>query len=189
MAAKESKPAEAEAPSTAEAAAPAAAGKGGGIKGWLPLITNILLMPVVAYAVTKFVLLPKLHVQARTTTETAEPHADSRGAEKAGPAGKVKYTVPLSGKVLVNLAGTMGSRYLLANLTLVSTNPELEEAVKKGDAELRDAAASALSSKTIADLEKPGARNVIRSELMTVFNNVLGSGMVTEIYLTEFAIQ
>ncbi|MGH7973851.1 MAG: flagellar basal body-associated FliL family protein [Limisphaerales bacterium] len=41
----------------------------------------------------------------------------------------------------------------------------------------------------MADLEKPGARNLIRSELISGFNNILGGPLVQEIYLTEFAIQ
>ena len=100
-----------------------------------------------------------------------------------------EVTVPLSGKVLVNIAGTMGTRYLLANVTLVGTQPTLRELVDKNDAELRDVAAGVLASKTIADLEKPGARNLIRTELISVFNTVLGEGAVTELFLTEFAIQ
>ena len=55
--------------------------------------------------------------------------------------------------------------------------------------QLMDLANSTLSSKTIADLEKPGARNVIRAELTTVFNNALGGSAVQEIYITELAIQ
>ena len=50
-------------------------------------------------------------------------------------------------------------------------------------------AMGALSSKTLADLEKPGARNLIRTELINGFNNVLGDNSVQEIYITEFAIQ
>ena len=52
-----------------------------------------------------------------------------------------------------------------------------------------DAAASTLASKTIIDLEKPGARNMIRTELVAAFNTVLGGNEVSEIYLPEFAIQ
>ena len=37
----------------------------------------------------------------------------------------------------------------------------------------------ALSSKTLADLEKPGARNLIRTELINGFNNVLGDNSVS----------
>jgi flagellar FliL protein len=55
--------------------------------------------------------------------------------------------------------------------------------------QLKDLATGTLSSKTISDLEKPGARNVIRAELMTVFNNALGGPLVQEIYITELAIQ
>ena len=52
-----------------------------------------------------------------------------------------------------------------------------------------DLANGALMTKTIADLEKPGSRNVIRSELLTVFNNALGGPVIQEIYITEQAIQ
>jgi flagellar basal body-associated protein FliL len=50
-------------------------------------------------------------------------------------------------------------------------------------------ACGVLSTKTLADLEKPTARNLIRTELISGFNNILGEAMVQEIYLTEFAIQ
>jgi flagellar FliL protein len=57
------------------------------------------------------------------------------------------------------------------------------------DAQLRDMAQSALSTKTLVDLEKPGARNLIRNELISGFNNILGDGTIEEIYFPEFAIQ
>jgi flagellar FliL protein len=50
-------------------------------------------------------------------------------------------------------------------------------------------ACSSLATKTLADLEKPGARNLIRNELITGFNNILGDSSVQDIYFTEFAIQ
>ncbi len=36
-----------------------AAGGGGGIKAWLPLILTMLLMPALAFGVAKFVILPQ----------------------------------------------------------------------------------------------------------------------------------
>jgi hypothetical protein len=41
----------------------------------------------------------------------------------------------------------------------------------------------------MSDREKPGARNVIRAELLTIFNNALGGPIIKEIYITEMAIQ
>ena len=170
------------------AAAPEAAG--GGLQAWLPLAANLVLMPVLAFATFHFLILPQL----RATHTDGEPsavtngHTDEKSGTGSGKAGG-QLTLPLGGKVLVNVAGTMGTRYLLAQLSLVSSNPDLKALMEKHDAALRDAACSALSVKTIADLEKPGARNLIRTELISVFNNILGDGAVSDIYLTEFAIQ
>lgn len=181
-----------------DAAAPAS----GGFKSWLPLLLNLLLMPAVAYAMTTFVLLPKMKAGAAAPAAAAEhgekPEAKSHEPKKSDGAhgkdggkdsAKGGATVALPGKVLVNVAGTSGTRYLLANMTLVGKSANLKAAVEKNEAQLRDVASGALASKTIADLEKPGARNLIRSELISVFNNVLGAGSISEIYLTEFAIQ
>ncbi len=173
---------------------------GGGLKAWLPLIISIVTMPVLAFATTRFVLLPKLqHSLAANpgeaaaaegssgaTTEAAAP-AKGEGA-KAGAGAKAKVMVPMS-KMLVNVAGTMGTRYLMTSVTLVGNTPDFEAKIKENKDQLMDLATSTLSSKTISDLEKPGARNVIRSELMTVLNNALGGPVVQEIYITELAIQ
>jgi flagellar basal body-associated protein FliL len=83
----------------------------------------------------------------------------------------------------------MGSRYLLASLTLTGATADFEDVIKLHQAQLIDLAAGILSSKTVADLERPDARTIVRGELLTVFNNALGAGTVQDIYLTEFAIQ
>ena len=92
-------------------------------------------------------------------------------------------------KLLVNVAGTLGSRYLLVSISAESTDPDFQQKMTDNDPALRDMASSALASKTLADLEKPDERNLIRTELLTGFNNILGSDEVQQLYLTEFAIQ
>jgi flagellar protein FliL len=177
-------------------AKPAEAAGGGGIKAFIPLIANVLLMPVFAYVMTVFVLLPKMNgsVAAQAKTEHAEAAEGGHGAAPAESGGKhgggkEKISVALPGKVLVNVSGTAGTRYLMAGLMLVGTSAELKEAIEKNDAQLHDVAGSVLATKTITDLDKPGARNLIRTELISAFNGILGEGRVKEIYFTEFAIQ
>ena len=178
-----------------EDASPAASPRAssGGIKPWLPLLANLVLMPVMAYVTIVLVLAPRLNgtaASAKGEHGTEKASGKAAGGESKDPAGhKEKVKVPLKGKVLVNLAGSQGTRYLLANITLVGTSPELKALVEKNDDELRDAASSVLCTKTINDLEKPAAKNLIRAELISVFSNILGSGMIDEILLTEFAIQ
>ena len=219
------KPADAAKP--AEAAANGAGG--GGIKAMMPLILNIVLMPAIAFAMTQFVILPKLNSKAATGAHgdsgaagdeaAADAHGDEKadsahgdekadkghGDEKADKAhgdekadkghGDAKPTkggkilVPLSQRIIVNVAGTMGTRYLAAGVTLVGTKSGIKKIVEEHMDQLRDAISAALSNKSILDLERPGSRNLIRSELVTVCNSVLGDNWVMEVYLTEFAVQ
>jgi flagellar basal body-associated protein FliL len=103
--------------------------------------------------------------------------------------GKEKVLAPLSKKILVNVAGSMMTRYLTMSLTLVGNTPDFKDRINKNMDQLMDLATGTLMTKTIADLEKPGERNVIRSELLTVFNNALGGPVIQDIYITEQAIQ
>jgi flagellar FliL protein len=184
-------------------AAPAAAPAAGGKAAWLPLAITVLTMPVLAYAMTAFVLVPKMQKAlgaappaeaevgkpAGEHGEAAKPAEKDDGHGKAGAtSGKAKYAVPLS-KMVVNVAGTAGTRYLMTSVTLVGANPDFKSTVEDNRDHLLDLATGALSGKTIADLEKPGARNQIRSELLSMFNTALGENAVKEIYITELAIQ
>src|SRR5580704_2214248 len=70
------------------AAAKAAAPASGGIKAWLPLIVAVVTMPALAYATTKFVLLPKLEhsisqpKSGAATGAATEPEAAGKEGEK-----------------------------------------------------------------------------------------------------------
>lgn len=167
-------------------AASAAAASAGGFKAWLPLIIMAVLMPALAYALTTFVLVPKL--QKGLGVSGAAPAADASSKPKKETADAKKESVAMN-KLLVNVAGTMGARYLLVSLSVVGSGADFKAQMDSHDAQLRDMAQSALSTKTLADLEKPGARNMIRNELISGFNNILGDGTVEEIYFPEFAIQ
>lgn len=185
-------------PEKTEAAAKPEAPAGGGIKAFLPLILTLVVMPALAYALTTFVLLPKLQkglgvegVHAREG-EQAEGggHGGGHGEAKPGAkdSGKPRTKVTLN-KVIVNVSGSLGTRMLLASFTLAGNAADFKGKIEEYNDQLRDVAASTLGSKTIADIEKPDARNTIRAELITQFNGVLGPNTVQEIYITEFAIQ
>jgi flagellar FliL protein len=151
-------------------------------RAWLPLGVALLAMPALAYVTTTFVLVPRMQKALRSpATVPAESGKEAR--VDAANAGKEGLPPPGAGqsvtlnKLLVNVAGTMGSRYLLTSITLL------------GEPQIRDMASGILNTKTIADLEKPGARNLIRGELLAGFNTIMGNSAVREIYFTEFAIQ
>jgi len=162
---------------------------------WLPLGVAIILMPLLAYLTTTFVLVPRMQKALRPSQAVAVDPVRSPRTEVAGKAekdvlvpGDTKQSATLN-KLLVNVAGTMGSRYLLASLTLIGDAPDFSARVGQHEPQLRDMASGILNTKTIADLEKPGARNLIRGELLAGFNTILGKSVIQEIYFTDFAIQ
>jgi flagellar FliL protein len=179
------KPAE-ETPKPAEQKqfAPPPVKSGGG--NWVPLIANIVLMPVIAWALTTYVLIPRIQ---SGQGNGVVPEASSSSSASAKGAAKGKITVPLNGRVLVNVGGTAGTRYIVAAISLVGKKLDLKQQIEENNAQLLDAAASILGAKTISDLEKPGLRNIVRAELIAAFNDILGKETINDIYLTEFAIQ
>ena len=173
-----------------QTSAPSPAG-GGGLAAWLPLAITIVAMPALAFATTHFLLLPKLQ---KVTTEatpsgTAATDTSASGDGEAKPSAVGDDHLARMEKVLVNVAGSMGSRYLMVKMTLASKQSKIKEAVKAREDQLVDLAGNVLSMKTITELDAPGARSIIRSELISLFNNALGEVKIHDIYFNEFAIQ
>jgi len=186
-----------------------AAAKGKG--GMLPLILTIVLMPVMAFVMTNFVLLPKIQkaIVASASSAGVEMGEDGHGAEgeshddadghgaddgHGGEEGAAKLskgdraTYDLQ-KLIVNVRGTMGTRFLMASFTLVGKGSAFVTLCENNDAQLRDVAMGVLAGKTIQDLEKPDSRNMVRTEMISTFNTALGKPAVKELFITEFAIQ
>ena len=180
----------------------------GGIKSMLPLILNIVLMPVMAFLMTQFVLVPALNkagAAGKQPVEVAGDHPTEHGGEAVHPTessggsnhdnpgsgshgGGVPMTVMLK-SATVNVAGTMGGRLMMATVGLRGSRPKFDELVKDREEDLRDATSTLLQTKTLMDLEKQGSRNIIKSELKAAFLKLLGPGTFTDVVLPELAIQ
>ena len=171
-------------PAANEATPPAPAPAG--FKPWLPLLITTVFMPVLAWGMTQFVILPQLQQGLGISAPAGAPAAAK--ANKKDAKKEKSISVPMN-KLLVNVADTMGARYLLVSLSLVGSGPDFQAKITEHDAQLRDIASGVLGSKSLADLEKPGERNLIRNELISGFNGILGDSAIQEIYLPEFAIQ
>src|SRR6185295_1102296 len=112
-----------------------------------------------------------------------EGHEKKEGKGTSGKGGK-KQSFQIA-KLIVNVSGTAGTRYLMTSATLVGVKPDFKDLMEENKDQVLDLTIGSLSTKTIADLEKPGARNQIRSELISIYNNAFGANLVQEIYFTE----
>jgi len=170
--------------------APAAAAPGAKAPNiWLPVIVVIVLMPAISFAMTQFVLIP--HIQSSLGAQQANAaSADGKGGTKADANKPAKPTFSYQfDDIVVNLSGAMGTKYLKTSFALFSSNPDLQTIVTDNKSHLLDVALNVLSSKSMADLEAPGSKNLVRNDLITNFNQALNSEVIEQIYFSEFVVQ
>jgi flagellar FliL protein len=177
------------------AAAPAAEPAPGGLKAWLPLIAAIVVAPALTWAVGQFVLIPNLQKKlaaAPTGEETAAAPAEGGKAEgkggKEGKDGKEAASYEFQ-NVVVNLAGTMGTRYLKTSFLVTGAEPNIKGTFEANKPKLTDVTLNVLSSLSLADLEEPGAKNVLREKLVTAYNQALGHKVADQVYFSDFVVQ
>jgi flagellar protein FliL len=204
MAAKpEAKEAPAAAPEksgTAPAEVPKKPSKLAGLKVWLPVGLAVVVAPATCWAVAEFVLLPRLQQkltavvalgpEGAALAQTAAPaHAEKKGHGEKEAGGGAGDTYEFT-NVVVNLAGTMGTRYLKTSFVVTGTKPDtIKAAFEENKARLTDVTLGVLSSLSLADLEEPGAKNVLREKLVTAYNQALGSAVAEQVYFSDFVVQ
>jgi len=195
-----------EAPPAAAAAAPAdaAAGakKSGGMMATLiPVVVVIVLAPAISWAVAQFVIVPQLRKGLSAPVEEhAAPAAEagSHGAakpEKEGGHGKKGEASAGAGNtytfenLVVNLAGTMGTRYLKTSFMVTGADATLRAQFESNKPKMLDVSLNVLSALTLSDLEEAGAKNIIREKLGAAYNQALGRKVAEQIYFSDFVVQ
>ena len=186
----------------APAPAPEAAPKGGGFGAMLPALIAIVVAPAVSFAVAEFVLLPRLQAklgkaaaapaQAAPAGSHDEVPADEPAEEGKGGAhggGKAVENYEFT-NVVVNLAGTMGTRYLKTSFVVTGVGGRgTKSAFEAQKAKLTDITLSVLSALTLVELEQPGAKNLLREKLVGAYNQALGKRVVEQVYFSDFVVQ
>lgn len=196
-------------PDSAAPAAPAApavpAAGGGGAKSWLPVVAALVLAPVATWATVEFVLVPRLTKKLAAPAHgadgeapaehAAEPPAAAHGGgghgAKEGKEGKTAGGPSYEfANVVVNLAGTMGTRYLKTSfLVTAAGNADIKSIFEASKPRLTDVTLNVLSALTLADLEEPGSKNIIREKLVNAYNQALGKKVADQVYFSDFVVQ
>lgn len=128
----------------------------------------------------------------------AHAGADAADAEQEEPAerstkkkdgeGPAKNVHTLDNLVL-NPAGSNGTRFLLLTIALEVKNEAVLEEMKSRDAELRDAVLATLGSKSVEQLAELSAREALKGELRDVSAKLFKPGAVKRVYFPQFVIQ
>lgn len=152
----------------------------------LPALLVIVLMPVISFAMFKFLFIPMIKEEIPEPSAAAPINPEDVILQTDG--GEASFTADFEG-VVNNLRGTSMTRFIQVSFTVYSSNPQLEGIVNKNRPRMEDVANQVLGNLTLADLEKREIKNVVRNQLMQGFEHVLGGPVVEEIYFTQFVVQ
>jgi len=131
--------------------------------------------------------------------QSAPPHADSATAEEgAAPAAGedgVAQTVGLGETVdltpfVINLSSATGAdRYLKVAMVLQVSNVAVKEEIVSRDPQIKDSIITVLSSKSPEEVLTIQGKYDLKLELVKRINGVVTTGVVREMFFTEFVIQ
>lgn len=92
--------------------------------------------------------------------------------------------------LVLNPAGSQGTRFLMATVAFQVKSAEAVEKMKARDAEIRDSVLGVLGSKTVEELAAPdSARTLLKEELRMSVGRLFPRGTVRRVYLPKFVIQ
>ena len=179
---------------------PSTTKKKSGLK--LNLIVIVLSQLILAgggfYMVNKFIKPDPVFDQA--LQNQAEGEKADAVAENQEHANKQIYLLE---DIIVNPAGTRGSRYLSVSVGVEMNAPASQEGAAGGHGggeaalspldskkpQLRDALIGILSAKTIVQLTTVEEKELIRQEILATFREILNPEPVHQIYFVDFVLQ
>jgi len=172
-------------PAQAEPAPP----KGGGVKLLLVMAASL----VVGTAAGAFGLGPVLGPKfAGGASSAADGGSDSSGGHGESSGGHGEEAAPTFftlDNLVVNPAGSQGTRFLVMSLAIRVSETGSTEELRAHDPEIRDALLSLLSAKTVDQLSNPAARDSLKLSLKTTIEAVVGEGKIATILLPQFVLQ
>ena len=112
-----------------------------------------------------------------------EAKADKAEGEKSGGA-----PWPIENLVL-NPAGSNGTRFLMVNATFELKDEAAKEAAKDKEAEVRDIILALLGKKSIDQLTDISQRDGIKKEVLAAVAPLFPKGVVTKVFFPQFVIQ
>lgn len=139
-------------------------------------------------AAGNFLIAPRF-----TPKAAAQPVAQGEGKKKEGKKaghGDVKNPIHKIENLIVNPAGSEGTRFLMTTIAIEVPDEKIGDALRDHDAEVRDAVIATLEGQTLEMLTRPGARDSLKRRIEAVVAPLVGvepDGL--HVFLPQFVIQ
>ncbi len=175
-------------PEPAEAAAPEAQAPAKR-SGSLLLVVAGLVGGVLGGGVGGVVLAPRMVGKTPASAEAAQSGKSGKsekGEKKGTPAADRVFRID---NVIVNPAGSEGTRFLMTSVAFEVSDEVAESALKAHELELRDLVVGKLLTMTMPMLTAPHARDSLKIALAQAARQFVGPTGDIAVYLPQFVIQ
>ena len=149
----------------------------------------------------KYILLigvPLFLLQVATvyflTTKFVYPAASHRDPaapveESKTPAESEEQQIFVVKDLIINPAGTNGTRFLLTTVGFEASTPESKQELEKKELQIRDLLNTVLASKGLEELVDTRQKEKLRGEITVKTNEMLNHGKLRNVYFSKFIIQ
>ena len=90
--------------------------------------------------------------------------------------------------ITVNISDPSGRRYLKLGME-VEVNSDVSAALQANSAKIRDAIIMLLAGKTFGDISSPDGKVLLKAEVASRLNQILGAQRIIRVYFTDFVVE
>jgi len=90
--------------------------------------------------------------------------------------------------ITVNISDPSGRRYLKLGME-VEVNSDVSAALQANSAKIRDAIIMLLAGKTYGDISSPDGKVLLKAEVASRLNQILGAQRIIRVYFTDFVVE
>jgi flagellar FliL protein len=150
------------------------------------LIALTLAMLAAGGGTGALVLAPRLAARGAGEGDSLPPTDRTHGPASAGDG---KGPMLRLENIIVNPAGSQGTRFLMTTVALQVADEATRTRLLDHEVEVRDTLVATLESQTLEALTRPGAREALKRHLAEAVQPLAGSGARVRVYLPQFVIQ
>ncbi len=129
------------------------------------------------------------HAKEDSHAKPKDAHKPKDTHKKTGGHGEAQSLVIAVGDIVVNPAGTGGTRFLSVSFGFELGSAELAAEFEARQPLVRDALITILSSKTVAQLTDVKQKEIVRYQVKKRLSQLLNTDEISAVYYTDFVLQ
>ena len=161
------------------------------------ILAAVIVIALAAGSLLGILVIAPRVVAARNARPAVAAKTEDGGAAKEGEGkqdegkkgAEEKSAVYSIDNIVVNPAGSAGTRFLMASVAFELPNEKAVAALREKEVQIRDAVITTLESQTLEMLSAPGSREGIKRQLAIAVRPLVPGHQPVRVYLPQFVLQ